>query len=97
MYVVEKPKFLDILKIIPYEGCTKTDIYHNTVRSKDYVDFGVKYWVNEQVIILEKKRKDSRYMWIRFTDKGVDVKRVYDILAAILELRTKDFRSEETK
>ena len=97
MYVVEKPKYLDILKVIPYDGCTKTDIYHNIVRSKDYVDLGVKYWIGEGVIILERKANDSRYLWLRFTEKGIDVKRVYNILAAILELRTKDFRSEENK
>ena len=95
MYIVEKPKFLDILKIIPYDGCTRADLQKNTVRSSDYTGLALRYWESEGVITLIKKSKDPRYLWVEFTEKGLDVKRVYEILSAIMDLRTKEFRGRE--
>lgn len=91
MYSVEKPKFLDILRLIPYDGCTRADICKNSVRSKDYVSLALKYWMSEGVLAFEKKSKDPRYLWVRLTPKGSDVKRVYEILSIIMDLKVKEF------
>ena len=95
MYTVEKPKFLDILKLIPFDGCNSADLRRNSIRSKDYVFAALKYWEGQEVLTLSKKSKDPRYLWIKLTSKGTDVKRIYDILTNVMDYKVKEFNVGE--
>jgi DNA-binding MarR family transcriptional regulator len=69
------PKFLDILIILDDDtNCTK--IYKTTTRCTDYINRGLKYLRDKELITINENIHDARGMIITLTPKGRDTQRI---------------------
>ena len=69
------PRFLDILIILD-DDTTHTKIYKTTARCTDYINRGLKYLKEKELITIQENPKDSRGTIIKLTTKGRDTQRI---------------------